>query len=167
MSLAAVSHARGSAKDVAFPADLPVASLPSVPLSDHAISAITQAIGIHQANRFGITEASFTQTRQFRAGNTLVNVVPGANGVCVVIRSASACGSPGVDSHVLGLYPIDTRTRSATGAGITDDSASFVTLAVNGSSVVLPVKNGTFALSARAGLREPAGRVIPLQTSTG
>lgn len=167
ISLAVVSYAQGSAKDVALPANLPVAALSPTSISDQAIATLSRAIGAYQANRFGVTDASFSQTREFRAGDEVVDVVPGANGVCIVIRKASTCGAAGVDSHVLGLYLIDARTRRATGAGITDDSVSFVRLALNRASIVLPVKTGTFVLPASAGLHEPAGRVVPLQASTG
>jgi hypothetical protein len=167
ISFALVSYAQGSGRDVSLPADLPVAALPPVALSDEAKVALNNAIGGYQAARFGITQESLGQTREFPvAGSEVMDVVPGTNGVCIAFRGGSACGNPGSDGHILGLYLTNSDT-GVTGAGITDKSVRRVALALGGSTLVLPVRRGIFVLPAAAGLRQPQDRAVPLQASAG
>jgi hypothetical protein len=94
-----------------------------------------------------------------------MDVVPGSKGVCIAFRNreTSACGNPGLDGHFLGLYGADERTENVIGAGITDDTVHQVTAALNGASIALTVRRGTFVLPATGGLREPSDRVLPIQ----
>jgi len=168
ISFAVVSYARGSGRDVSLPADLPVAALPPVALTDQAKIALNNSIGSYQVTRFGITDESFSQTREFLVtGTEVMDVVPGTNGVCIVFRYGSACGNPGSDGHILGLYVDDQNTGSMLGAGITDKSVRRVALELNGVRVGLAVKGGSFILPAHAGLREPRDRVLPIQAAAG
>jgi hypothetical protein len=166
LAFALASYARGSANDVSLPGDLPVAALPTVALSDQTKVELNNSIGGYQAERFGIVDASFNQTRQFPVtGGEAMDVVPGQNGVCLVFRGSSGCGAPGSDSRLIDLYEADPGTGNMIGAGITDKSVRRVLLTLNGVSVILPVKHGIFVLTARAGLREPQDRVLPILVS--
>jgi hypothetical protein len=167
LAFAVVSYARGSGEGFGFAPNLPVGTLPPTSLSEQEKIAANNAIGSFQIGRAGITEASFDEVRkvQVPTGESMY-VVPGQNGVCLVLGQTSACGAPGSDAPMLGLYVTDEATGRVVGGGITDISVRRVTLSLNGVVARLAVGRGVFVLSPEAGLRHAEDRTSPLKSST-
>jgi hypothetical protein len=164
-SFAAVSYARGTSKSksqAGFPHGLPVGNLHPISLSPAEQANLTQLIGSIGSQEAGITNDSFAEVRAFHGpSGELMYVIPGTSGVCLVMANASTCGDP-LSSHAIGLEEINHENGNLSGAGITDGSASQVVVKLNGSSVTLPVSNGTYVIGAGAGLHVPkAQRNLP------
>lgn len=136
-----------------FSRTLPVAALAPVAVPGDVKVRLNNAIGPF-LSAMGITTDSYTQVRLLTGtGNDSIYVVPGSNGVCLVIQDSSACGRPGsADGPYIALFASDS-DGNAFGGGISVATTDHITVTFGEESVRLPVREGTFILSSAAALK--------------
>lgn len=168
LSFALVSFARSSNSGVSFPSLIPASTQPAAALTNDAKVALGDTIGSYQATREGINATSFDQVRELGVHGTLMYVVPGTVGICLVFGGGSACSDYGSAGQILGpyhmlaLYVSDPLTGAMTGGGITDGSGNGLVLSQDGKDFNVPITDGTFVVEPGLGLRPPpSGPVVP------
>jgi hypothetical protein len=147
------SYATTSTADL--PRALPASALQKSSIPEDVKAAITRQLPPDAMEQFGITDDSYTNSRELaetEAGT--VYVLPGRRGVCVALLPAVACGYPhGAGRAVAALVPSPSGDYLV-GAGVLAQGLSRVTFhRANNQTTTATSIPGGFLITAEHGIR--------------
>ena len=138
---------------------LPAAALPRATLTSDVLAAIETLIPSDIANRYGITSDSYGNTRNLAdtaAGR--LYVLPGSNGLCIVLLPAASCGDP-VTEHVVAVF-LPNSAGYWVGGGVLSAGVHQVSVSTKAGNASAPMVLGGFVLTPAQGLVAEAGEPV-------
>lgn len=142
--------------------NLPVRAILAESLAESEAIRISNLLG-DLASAVGITPESYGVARRLGTpdNNSPLYLIPGARGVCLVLRASAACGDPGArGSRVNAFVTLDASGNTLIGGGVADDSVRAVEVVAGGvHRRSFPVTNGVFIVALSVPGFEPGDGV--------